>query len=572
MRRLSLRWKTILGVAGIEAVLLLLLVSLAMSQMRASNNEGLVKRAATVATLFATTSKDATLAYDLASLESFVNEVMKNPDLRYARVLSAGGDVLASAGIATGDVNDFVADQSIDSVIDGVYDASAVIEEGGARYGSVQIGIDTTRITSTLNDLTRWSYSIAALELGLVALFSFILGTYLTSQLAVLRRAARSVEQDTLDVAIPIKSLDEVGEVATAFNCMIDRLKESRREREQYERELESLNETLELKVRQRTRQLQDSLDSLGKAKADLEKESAERQKAEAEMRQAQKLEAVGHLAAGVAHEINTPVQFIGDSMFFVRDAVQDLRRYSSELREMALQNCDARDSHAIVERLESIEDELDIEYLTENAPDAIDRALKGVERVTEIVSAMKAFGTGRSTKRELACINQAIEQTIVVTRHQHRYCAQVSSDLQAGLPLTNCHISDVTQVFLSIVVNAVQAVADRYGEGDRGRVDIVSRYIGNDIVVTIADNGTGMPEEVRQKVFDPFFTTREVGGGSGQGLAVAYDTVVNGHGGSIRVASTVNEGATFVVRIPVERVEFRHYLQSEPSLLVAHE
>lgn len=570
MRRLSLRWKTILGVAGIEAVLLILLVSLAVGQMRASNNDGLVKRAETVATLFATTSKDATLTYDLASLESFVNEVMRNPDLRYARVLSESGDVLASAGTPMGPPNEFTADRSIDSVNDGVYDATSVIEEGGARYGSVQIGIDTAQIVSTLNDLRWWSYSIAALELGLVALFSFILGTYLTSQLAVLRRAARSVEEDTLDVAIPVKSMDEVGEVATAFNRMIDRLKETRQKRDEYERELESLNETLEQKVERRTKQLQDSLDRLEQAKTDLERESVERQKAEVEMRQAQKLEAVGYLAAGVAHEINTPVQFIGDSMFFVRDAVQDLQKYGAQLRKMALMARDTDESKIIVEQLEAVEDELDIEYLTENTPDAIDRALKGVDRVTEIVSAMKAFGTGRSVKREVACINQAIEQTIVVTRHQHRYCAQVSSDLEADLPLTNCHISDVSQVFLSIIVNAAHAVGERYGEGDQGRIDVISRHEGDDIVVTVTDNGSGMPKEVREKVFDPFFTTKEVGSGSGQGLAIAYDTVVNGHGGSISVTSTLDEGSTFIVRIPIERVEFRNYLNNGSSLSVA--
>lgn len=570
MRHLSLRWKTILGVAGIEAVLLILLVSLAMGQMRASNSDGLVKRADTVATLFATTSKDATLTYDLASLESFVNEVMRNPDLRYARVLSEGGDVLASAGMPTRSPDKFVADQSIDTVDDGVYDAASVIEEGGERYGSVQIGIDTTQIASTLSDLRQWSYTIAALELGLVALFSFVLGTYLTSQLAVLRRAARSVEEDTLDVAIPVKSMDEVGEVAAAFNRMIDRLKETRQKRDEYERELESLNETLEQKVERRTKQLQDSLDRLEQAKTDLERESAERQKVEVEMRQAQKLEAVGNLAAGVAHEINTPVQFIGDSMFFVRDAVQDLQKYGAELRKMALMARDTDESKIINEQLEAVEDELDIEYLTENTPDAIDRALKGVDRVTEIVSAMKAFGTGRSVKREVACINQAIEQTIVVTRHQHRYCAQVSSDLAAGLPLTNCHISDVSQVFLSIVVNAAHAITERYGEGDQGRIDVISRHEGDDIVVTVTDNGSGMPGEVCEKVFDPFFTTKEVGSGSGQGLAIAYDTVVNGHGGSIGVTSTLNEGTTFVVRIPIERVEFRNYLNNESSLSVA--
>lgn len=563
---LSLRWKTILGVAGIEAVLLLLLVSLALGQMTKSSNAGLVKRATTAATLFATTSKDATLSYDLASLESFVNEVMKNPDLRYARVITDGGEVLAHAGSVEHISARFRADTNLDTVDDGVFDATAQIAEGGVVYGHAQIGIDTARIQEDLAALEQWSYSIALLELLLVAAFSWILGTYLTHQLQELRVAARAVSKDSLDVTVKVRNRDEIGEVARAFNRMIDNLKLSRQARDQYEQELLTLNSTLEQRVDERTAQLQLSLEKLNQAKTSLEHEIAERQRIEGEMRQAQKLEAVGQLAAGVAHEINTPVQYIGDSMNFLGDAYTDLQEFIDELKALSLSHQDQSTAALVQEKLEQLEDELDIAYLKESTPAAIARATDGVRRVTEIVSAMKSFGNTRNARKHPADINNAIEQTLVVTRHEYKFCATATADLADNLPKLTCHVTDLTQAFMLMIVNASDAIATRFGDGDQGKIRFTSSVQDETIVITVSDNGIGMNRDVQERIFDPFFTTKEVGKGTGQGLTTVYDVIVNSHEGQITVDSTPGEGTTFTIALPMDRRKFRNFLQHDGS------
>ena len=563
---LSLRWKTILGVAGIEAVLLLLLVSLALGQMTKSSNAGLVKRATTAATLFATTSKDATLSYDLASLESFVSEVMKNPDVRYARVITESGDVLAQAGSNAHITGKFLADASLETVDDGVFDATAQIAEGGVVYGHVQIGIGISRIQEDLAALEQWSYSIALLELLLVAAFSWILGTYLTHQLQELRVAARAVSKDSLDVSVTVRNRDEIGDVARAFNRMIDNLKASREARDKYEEELRTLNSTLELRVDQRTAQLQSSLEKLNQAKSRLEHEIAERQRIEGEMRQAQKLEAVGQLAAGVAHEINTPVQYIGDSMNFLGEAYSDLQEFIDEAKDLVLNQADNPATDEIREKLEQLEDELDIVYLKESTPAAIARATDGVRRVTEIVSAMKSFGNTRHAKKHPADINEAIEQTLVVTRHEYKFCATATTELANDLPKLTCHITDLTQAFMLLIVNASDAIAERFGDGDQGKIHFTSAVKDENVVITVSDNGIGMPPEVQERIFDPFFTTKEVGKGTGQGLTTVYDVIVNSHEGQIAVESTLGSGTTLTISLPLDRRKFRNFLQDDLS------
>ncbi|WP_245601068.1 hypothetical protein [Marinobacterium jannaschii] len=200
---MSLRWKTILGIALIEALLLILLITTALEYMRSTNSEGLVKRAHTAASLFATTTKDAVLSYDLASLDAFVTEVMGNPDLLYARVLDSEGRVLAQGGDQALLEKAFMADHSMQIVKDGVFDTYAEISEAGVIYGRVEIGLSTEEIVAALNEITQWSLLIAGAEMLLVALFSYILGAYLTRQLVGLQAAARRIREDDLDIRMP---------------------------------------------------------------------------------------------------------------------------------------------------------------------------------------------------------------------------------------------------------------------------------------------------------------------------------------------------------------------------------
>jgi len=246
---MSLRLKTIIGVAAIEAVLLVLLIATVLRFMYGAGETAITEHARTTSALFATTTKDAVLSYDLASLESFVDEVLKNQGLMYARVMDDNGNIFAEGSVAGFEPLPFRADHNLQTVSDGIYDTFAEITEGGRRYGRVEIGISTKSIDDSLAATGRMSISIALFEMFLVALFSYLLGTYLTRQLHALRGAARKIASGNLDYHVPVRGRDDVAEVALAFNTMVDDLKKAEQQRLKYQNELESLNTHLEQRV-----------------------------------------------------------------------------------------------------------------------------------------------------------------------------------------------------------------------------------------------------------------------------------------------------------------------------------
>ncbi|MFN8124592.1 MAG: ATP-binding protein [Thermoleophilia bacterium] len=280
----------------------------------------------------------------------------------------------------------------------------------------------------------------------------------------------------------------------------------------------------------------------------------AERDEMEGELRHAQKLEAVGQLAAGIAHEINTPIQFVGDSVEFLRDAFDDMRGLLEQYRALA-ETAATGTAEALAEKLEEADDEADLEYLLEQVPKAIERTLDGAGRVAEIVRAMKEFAHPRRDSQAPADLNRAIQSTATVARNELKYVADVSFEL-ADLPPVVCHLGDVNQVVLNLMVNASHAIADRISAGDieRGAIT-VSTKLSDDaqwVTISVADTGGGIPEDVRERIFEPFFTTKEVGKGTGQGLAIAA-RVCEAHGGSLSFETELGEGTTFHLRLPVD-------------------
>ncbi len=285
---------------------------------------------------------------------------------------------------------------------------------------------------------------------------------------------------------------------------------------------------------------------------ADSPHDLAQRQQAEVELRQAQKLEAVGRLAAGIAHEINTPIQFVGDNTHFVQDAFDDLlallRRYQ-ELRDRAAAGTvDA----ALLDAVRQAEQAADLEYLEEEIPKALAQSLEGVGRVASIVRALKEFAHPDSKEKAPADLNQALQSTLTVARNELKYVADVETDF-GDLPAVTCQVGDVNQVFLNLLVNAAHAIADRVGDSsERGRIWVRTTAEGDWVTIAIGDTGCGIPDDIRSKVYDPFFTTKEVGRGTGQGLALARAVIVEQHGGALSFDSKVGEGTVFYVRLPV--------------------
>jgi signal transduction histidine kinase len=277
-----------------------------------------------------------------------------------------------------------------------------------------------------------------------------------------------------------------------------------------------------------------------------------EMRRLEAQLRQVQKLESVGQLAAGIAHEINTPAQFVQHSITFLSDSFRSLQQLLARHRKAVALIASGPEHQALVAELSEAEEEADLAYIEENAQGAFDRALEGILRISSIVSAMKEFAHPDTREKSLADLNRALQTTLTVAANEYKSVADVETDL-ADLPLVRCHLGDLNQVFLSLIVNAAQAIADVVGtSGARGRILLRSVRAGDHVCVEVHDTGCGIPHAVRDRIFDPFFTTREVGRGSGQGLAIAHSVVVDKHGGSLTFDSTVGKGSVFTIRLPI--------------------
>src|ERR1700723_3323439 len=276
----------------------------------------------------------------------------------------------------------------------------------------------------------------------------------------------------------------------------------------------------------------------------------------EVELRHGQKLEAVGRLAAGIAHEINTPIQFIGDNTRFLQDSFGQGLEMIGKYEQIAEEAKRASFRPDLVQELDEILQRIEWGYLCAEIPKAMDQALDGVNRVATIVRAMKEFShVDRSSEKAATDLNKAIESTLIVARNEVKYVADVETDF-AALPPVVCHLGDLNQVFLNLLVNAAHAIADaNAGTEQRGRIAVHTCCEGDFVVVSIADTGTGIPEAVRGKVFDPFFTTKEVGKGTGQGLALARNIVVDKHGGTLTFETQMGKGTTFYIRLPVNGV-----------------
>jgi PAS domain S-box-containing protein len=275
----------------------------------------------------------------------------------------------------------------------------------------------------------------------------------------------------------------------------------------------------------------------------------ADRKRMELELRVAQKLEAVGQLAAGIAHEINTPIQFVGDSLRFLQDSFDDLNQLLADCREVCV-TATENGGEELQARLERAEEQADLAYLRERIPAAFERTLEGVERVASIVRAMKEFAHPQSEQAP-ADLNRALMTTLTVARNEYKYIAELETDL-GTLPPVVCNVSDLNQVFLNLIVNAAHAIEDaRPGGGEMGAIGVRTRRDGDDVLISVADSGCGIPEEIRARVFDPFFTTKAVGRGSGQGLAIAR-AVVGRHEGTLECETEAGSGTTFTIRLPI--------------------
>ena len=281
--------------------------------------------------------------------------------------------------------------------------------------------------------------------------------------------------------------------------------------------------------------------------------EITERKALQDQLFQAQKLESVGQLAAGIAHEINTPIQYIGDNVRFLHDAFEDLQKllagYELLLREVK----EGAASPAAMHEVETAHERADTPYLMKEIPKAVRQAMDGVTRVATLVKAMKEFSHPGTKEKILLELNHAIESTITVARNEWKYVADLETDFDPSLPPVLCLPAEFNQVILNLIVNAAHTIADSVQSGrfDKGKIVVRTRNATDCVEIQIEDNGMGIPESIQTRIFDPFFTTKEIGKGTGQGLSIARSIIVNQHGGCIRFETAEGKGTNFIIRLP---------------------
>ncbi len=540
--RLSLRSKTMLGVAVIEAVLLAALVTVAVGFMRDSANEALLKRANTTARLFATTTKDAVLSYDLASLDTYTSDLMLNPDIVYVKVLSAGGTVFSSAGDKNFINKKFLPDNAVETVTDGVFDVLSEIKQDETVYGEVQLGIAIDSITAAMSKVRNWTISIAVMEMFLVAIFSYILGVYLTKNIYRLRKVTGLLSENIKNgvyesTNVTIKSQDELQDLSIAFNELAETLLREHSRRTEFEGELIRLNETLEGRVELRTEQLQAQNSELEQINKDLAL-------AQEQLVQSEKMASVGQLAAGVAHEINNPLGYVTSNLKVLTEYIEEYQQACFKVKAFV-------DSDSIEQRKVLVSDliehfkKADFQFVDADSTDLILGSISGLERIAEIVKNLKQFSRADEDEFQECDINECVRTSLNMVNSEIKYHCDVKVDLQP-LPIISANIGKIIQVLTNLLINGSQAVKQG------GQLDIATSCCDNNVQVKVSDNGEGIPKGVIKKIFDPFFTTKPVGEGTGLGLSISYD-IVQEHNGRIDVRSVENEGTTFTITLPIQ-------------------
>jgi signal transduction histidine kinase len=434
---------------------------------------------------------------------------------------------------------------------DRVVVVAPVVTNEGPR-GTLVIQLSTDRLRAGRRQLTVTAIVVGGIALLVGVVAAWLIARSIARRLRQIADIASAVTAGQLEHApIVDPSSDELGTLARAFNAMLSQLtalianvqQMARREQET----LGEANRMLERRVGERTSELR-------LANEQLIAEMEHRTKIEIELRQAQKLESVGRLAAGVAHEINTPVQFVSDSIHFVQEAVTDLMSVIVKLQTFRAAVASGEPAQQAAQDAEEAEQAADLSYLFENIPPALDRALDGLSRVATIVRSMKEFAHPDQREMTAVDLNRAVQNTLAISRNEYKLVADVETEF-GDLPPVTCHVGEVNQVVLNIVVNAAHAIEDVVKGTDRkGQITVRTSTVGGDALISIADTGGGIPEAIRDRIFDPFFTTKEVGRGSGQGLAIARSVIIDKHRGQLTFETKPGVGTTFHIRLPIAR------------------
>ncbi len=280
----------------------------------------------------------------------------------------------------------------------------------------------------------------------------------------------------------------------------------------------------------------------------------SERKNHEDQLNQNRRMESIGQLASGITHEINTPIQYIGDNIQFLKDSFEDITGLVKKTLSFVQSAETGSAADSDIDEIEKLIIDTDADYLLEEVPRAIEQSIEGLQRVSHIVSAMKQFCHPGTEEKQAADINKAVENVITVARNEWKYIADVITELDTNLPPVHCRLGEINQVVLNLIINAVHAIKDvvEKEKSGKGTIKVSTSHDDSWVEIRVSDTGTGIPEKIRSKIFDPFFTTKEVGTGTGQGLAISRSLIVNNHRGVLDFETDEGRGTTMIVRLPL--------------------
>ncbi len=322
-----------------------------------------------------------------------------------------------------------------------------------------------------------------------------------------------------------------------------------RRARKEAEQHLEIKSRALHLSNQKLADLTNDLHVEVKRTKAELARQKA----LENQLILAQKMESVGQSAAGVAHELNTPIQFVNDNLNFLKTSFEDIEQLLAAVDSLVLRCRNQGMLPKQIAAIDTVAEAIDLDFVRTEAPLAASQAIEGSQTLARIVKAMNVFSHPGTESFEPVCVNQLLRSTLTVSRAKWKYHAELETEFSDSLPPVSCLPGELGQAFLNLIVNAASAIGTR-GPTNAGVLTVGTSLQGDTVLIQISDTGCGIPPEIQHRVFDPFFTTKGVGEGTGQGLSISYRIIVELHRGALTFESDVDRGTTFWIRLPVEQ------------------
>lgn len=543
--RLSLRSKNILGVAVIKGFSLSLLIFTGLGSLTSIIDDVFSKRVSVTSTLFVTATQDVYLALDLASFESDIELLMQKTDVNYVNVIGSDRQMLVTVGDRELASRVFQQDQSLSDVNDGVFDTIVTLDKPATEIRAIELGISVQPIQAAVARISTWFISIAAIELLLVAAFLYLISAFFIREIKDLAISSRRVKRALDDrefAQIPesVNSKFDLSGLTNAFNEMVLSLQHALDTADQQKEDLTKLNHKFEQEVVDGKQALINCNDKLTKVNQEIEE-------IQLQLLQAEKMASVGQLVAGVAHEINNPIGFVTSNMSMLKDYIGAYQLLVHQAQLVVQHLPEQTNPH--LDLLSELLSKEDFVFINDDIEELITESKEGLARVAKIVQDLKLFSRVDNDDKRLFDINACIKTTLNIVNNELKYNCSVVTEFSA-IPEIMMNVGKLTQVFTNLFINASHAIK---ATGAFGKITVSTSMQKDLIVIRVKDTGVGIPTDMINKIFNPFFTTKPQGKGTGLGLSVSQGIIAE-LDGKIKVESEVGKGCCFTIELPVNK------------------